>query len=354
MKNIFNSCGFAATLVLAGCASNMQSPSQSVDNLSPDTSTQFMPAQNEKAVKTQIITQYIPVALPGQLMAKPLEDSKQADSTKKATDASTFLTKEAAVQYAYKHAMVEPNSNDFFNAMMTYQYMPGAMYVIYTAPMHITDIALQPGEKIISEAAGDTLRWQVSQTYSGQGEGTTQHILVKPNAPELTNTMIITTNQRVYHLLLKSTNNDTFMMAVKWQYPGSMVQFSHANETPDASLTNSSADSGNLYNLNLSSINFNYAFGMVKGQKPSWYPVRVFSNGHQTFIQFPQSAANQNNLPVLFVADDQGQYGTMVNWQLHWPYMIVDTVLKKAQLRSGVKSQDNQVIVQLQETKTAQ
>ena len=36
------------------------------------------------------------------------------------------------------HATQYPNKNDFFNAIMTYNYMNGALYTIYTAPLTIT------------------------------------------------------------------------------------------------------------------------------------------------------------------------------------------------------------------------
>ncbi len=332
--------------LLAGCA-EVLTPSQSVGQLKANPSSQYVPAQNSAQVKTQIITQYVPVPVPGQLMLTPETPNIVGNSASQ----PKFLTKDAAVAYAQKHAMVEPNSSDFFNAMTTYHYMPSAMYVIYTAPMNITDIVFAPGEKIISDAAGDTLRWQVSQTYSGEGDQIQQHILVKPSSSGLTNTMLVTTNPHVYHLLLKSTDNDTFMMSVQWNYPQDMVHFDQASQPGAAPSSSALGESSSQpYQLNLAHLKFNYAFGLSQGEKPSWYPTRIFSDGHQTFIQFPESAANSNALPVLFVANTQGAYGTMVNWHMHWPYLIVDGVIHEAQLRSGVKSQKDQVIVQIEQT----
>ena len=304
----------------------------------------------EHHVKTQIVTEYVPIPVPGQLMPAPTQASQSSVAS---SGADQTAQGEKAVQNANKNALLTPNANSFFNAISTYDYMPGALYTIYAAPMRITDISLAPGEKIISNAAGDTLRWQVSQTYSGQADQVSQHILVKPDLPNLDNTMVINTDQHVYHLILKSTNNDTYMVAVSWRYPGSMVQ--SGQNIPGEQVSSSGPDSGvglgnskaaDSYGLNLNNLDFNYQFGMLKGAQPAWYPTRVFSDGRQTFIQFPENFF-ASETPVLYVADNNGVYGTMVNWRLKGPYMIVDTVIQKARLQIGI-AKTSQTIVQIQ------
>jgi len=329
----------SSALFLMGCGPDMTQNSQSVGDLSASPVNYQTPAQAHQ-VQTKIITQYVPVPVPGQLMPVP-------NTNPQTSNAPVFYTQEQAVAYANKNAIVVPNSNSFFNAITTYDYMPGALYTIYTAPMRITDIALSPGEKIISDAAGDTLRWQVSQTYSGEGEGVVQHILVKPDLPNLENTMIINTNQRVYHLILKSTSNDTYMVAVNWRYSGSLLEPGSLNSSSALeSSSSSTASSGE--SLDLAHLDFDYEFGMVQGDKPSWYPVRVFNDGRQTFIQFPQDFSTSQT-PVLYVADNNGVYGTMVNWRLKGSYMIVDAIIHRARLQTGIEK-TGQTIVQIQHT----
>jgi type IV secretion system protein VirB9 len=316
----------------------MQATSQSVDKLPSSASDHYVQANSPSAAaQTKVVTQYVPVPVPGQLMPIP-KNAGQPNNT--------VLTSEAAVKNANQQALVTPNSQQFFNAMMTYDYMPGAMYTIYAAPLAITDIQFAPGEKIISEAAGDTLRWQVSQTYSGDGASLVQHILIKPSMSGISNTMVVTTNQRVYHLVLVSTNDNTYMVSVQWNYPNDMVQFNQSSD-PNAAASTSTA-SGSPFQLDLANLDFNYQFGMVEGSKPSWYPVRVFNDGRQTFIEFPENFY-ATDLPVLFIADNNGNYGTMVNWRLKGRYMIVDTVINKARLQTGVKT-TGMTIVQIQQT----
>jgi type IV secretion system protein VirB9 len=190
---------------------------------------------------------------------------------------------------------------------------------------------MEPGEKLISQAAGDTLRWQIAQTYSGEGQDLRQHILVKPNKPDLENTLLITTNKRTYHLILKSSESSAYMVSVKWDYPKNMVYVYNGDTQGNAGFNSSPG-----YNMDLSTLNFNYKVSMYEGKKiPDWYPQRVFSNGRQTFIEFSKSFQS-SDLPILVVKRDDGTDATMVNWRLRGKFMIVDSVLQNAFLQTGV------------------
>ncbi len=289
---------------------------------------------NPPGTINQVVTQYVPVPMPGQLMPEPSSNTTPATPT--------FSSPTAAVDYANKQATAQPTSSGFFNSMMTYNYTDGALYTIYCAPLKITDVALQPGEKLISEAAGDTLRWQIAQTYSGSGDTLTQHLLIKPNQSGLENTMIITTDQRVYHLVLQSTDS-SYMAAVNWNYPNNMVTYASSNASP---LANPFAAATSSPSINLNNLDFNYAFSISEGSKPDWYPVRIFNDGKQTYIQLP-ATYTAAQMPVLYVADNNGNYGTMVNWRYRAPYIITDVVLQQARLQTGVQK-TGQTIVQIQ------
>ncbi len=301
-------------IAMAGCATN--SYQSDID------SGKFVQAKSADAVGSRVVREYVPVPVPGQL--RPVPNTEVQKLTQK-----SVLTKEAAVAEANKNAQEFPDQNDFFNAMMTYSYMPGAMYTIYTAPLNITDIIFEPEEKIISQAAGDTLRWQIASTYSGEGKDLRWHILVKPQKTELNNSMIVTTNKRTYHLILKSVSADQAMVSVKWQYPSAMVQ----------------GLNGGL-DLSLSNMSFNYHWSMLKGDTPKWYPEQVFSSGHQTFIKFPHEVVVGNaTMPVPFVQSNAGEYGTAnFNWRMKGDYMVIDTVIKDAYLKTGTKESGETVV----------
>ncbi|MFX7667106.1 TrbG/VirB9 family P-type conjugative transfer protein, partial [Acinetobacter baumannii] len=68
------------------------------------------------------------------------------------------------IESANDAARVQPRKAGYFNAVQVFPYSPGALYQIYAAPGQITDIALEPGEKLIGSgpiSAGDTVRWVV-------------------------------------------------------------------------------------------------------------------------------------------------------------------------------------------------
>lgn len=328
------------TVSLTACATNGAQKSLS--------SGEYAQAQMASNVQTQVIREYVPVPVPGQL--RPVPSVVGAD-VKKPT-----ASKELAVKNANQAAQQFPESTDFFNAMMTYNYMPGALYTIYAAPLKITDIRLEKGEKIISQAAGDTLRWQIASTYSGEGDDIFWHILVKPQRDDLENTLIITTNKRTYHLILQSTDSDSYMVSVNWNYPQDMVQ-TFVGPTLGQDGNTMSAASGVVpqppvqdrsLDIDVSEMEFAYTWQMEKGPTPAWFPEQVFSVGHQTYIKFPQQVLDLNTeMPVPMIQTDDGQYAAAnFNWRMSGSYMIIDTVIKNAYLKAGT-SESQEVIVKI-------
>ncbi|MFT6834242.1 MAG: P-type conjugative transfer protein TrbG [Francisellaceae bacterium] len=320
--------------LLSGCASRGNSVNFS-------DSSDFVKAVNSDHVQTTIVREYIPVAMPGQLM--PIPNTQKVNG--KAVAQKTYLTKEKAVEQANKNAQRYPSQKDFFNSMMTYAYMPGAVYTIYSAPLKITDITLQVGEKIISQAAGDTLRWQLASTYSGEKDTIQQHILVKPTSPGIENTVVVTTNKRTYHLIFVSTDQNTYMVSVNWVYPSSMVQTFDSSDLPFGQ----EVDEVSELSLDLSDMTFNYNWKMYTGETPNWYPQQVFSSDRQTFILLPKKFWSENTeLPIIEVEQANGDRQTMINWRVNKPYLIIDSVFNRAFLKLGIKSNDSMVVVEIE------
>ena len=63
----------------------------------------------------------------------------------------------------------------------------------------------EQGEKLVTVSAGDTVRWIVGDTTSGEGKSAQVHILVKPIRADLNTNLVITTNRRTYLLELRSS-----------------------------------------------------------------------------------------------------------------------------------------------------
>lgn len=257
-------------------------------------------------------TKYVPVPMPGQLM-----------SIKKTK--STRLIGEAAIEEANKKSIKQPNSGEYINSIMTFNYMPGALYQIYAAPLSVTDVQFQNNEHIVAVGAGDTVRWQVSKTYSGIGANRQEHLLVKPYDEGLTNSLVVTTDLRTYHIMLHSTPK-TYMASVTWRYPdseGIVTQFDEDSE----------GISDITQGVDIGRLSFNYEIKLLKKPQPDWYPRIVFNDGSKTYIKLPNQI---QDAPTLLVGD--AKHNEIVNYRVQGNYYIVDNIFSQALLYGGGKS----------------
>ena len=163
---------------------------------------------DEPAPPVQIVEKVKPLPLPGQL-------KKLGDKSKAVAEISDPL---ARVDEANLAATKEPVKAGYINAIQVYPFSSGALYRLYTAVNQVSDVALQPGEKLVSVSTGDTVRWIVGDTTSGAGTAQQVHILVKPIAADLKTNLVITSERRTYHLELESTGS-TYMSSLSWTYP---------------------------------------------------------------------------------------------------------------------------------------
>lgn len=231
------------------------------------------------------------------------------------------------VRAAAAAAVKEPRAQDYRGATQTYAYVEGAVYRLFAAPEHVTDIALEPGEALVAVAAGDTARWTVGDTTSGTGEARRVHIMLKPLASGLATNLIITTDRRVYHLALASTAR-TAMAAVSWTYPqDSLLAIERAARATRAAMEARAA-------IDPVRLDFRYT---IRGDKPAWRPLRAFDDGRQTFIEFPPSLG-QGEAPPLFVTGEGGE-PELVNYRVSGRFYVVDRLFDRAELRHGAKRQ---------------
>lgn len=291
-----------------------------------------IPLEEPGPERVEIVETAIALPLPGQL--KPVESEAIAGTTDPQTPAMTVKEGRAS-------AVIEPSSEGFVNAVQVYPYTEGALYRLYTSPGQVTDIALQPGETLVSVSAGDTVRWIVGDTASGSGTAARAHILVKPVAAGLRTNLMIATDRRTYHLELESTPA-TYMAALSWRYPQDEFAGLTARNASAARQDAVSVERG----LRLESLNFNYR---IAGDSPDWKPVRVFDDGRQVFIQMP-AAVSASDMPPLFVLSPSGE-AELVNYRVRGHYYIVDRLFTAAELRHGTRPQ---TVVRISKASAAQ
>lgn len=231
---------------------------------------------------------------------------------------ATAQTKPPPLQQTNQAAIRGAADASLVGALHEFAYERGALYAIQASPQRITDIALEPGEALLSVSAGDTTRWIVSDARSGSGPATQAHVLVKPNAANLSTNLIIMTDRRIYHLDLKSVTS-TAMAAVSWRYPAEMTLASHpppAASPPPPRFTPEQ-------------LNLRYR---IDGDKPDWRPLAAFDDGQQVFIEMPEKIRTME-APPLFVIGDEG--AELVNYRVQGKYYVVDRLFAKAELRLG-------------------
>ena len=232
----------------------------------------------------------------------------------------------ARVDAANRAAVREPSRESYVNAVQVYAWSQGALYRLYTAPERVSEIALQPGESLISVAAGDTVRWVIGDTTSGSGAARRTHILVKPSAVGLRTNLVITTDRRVYHVQVESTAR-TAMASISWTYPADeLLAVQRGEGAADASPV--------AAGVAVEALNFGYR---IEGDDPPWRPVRAFDDGSQVFIEFP-STLSQGEAPPLFVRGTSGRT-ELVNYRLRGRYYVVDRLFSAAELRLGARRQ---------------
>ncbi len=238
-----------------------------------------------------------------------------------------------SIANAVARATQEPTPKGFIDAVQYYNYAPGVVYTAITSPGFVTTIALAPGERLESCAAGDTTRWIVQEVHAGSGPQRQTLVLVKPRLPDLSTNMVITTNQRIYQLDLQSVAVGVYQTMIAWHYPfGDLIMIRHTMQRENS---RQAAILGR--NMNLSQMNFNYLILKQKGKTPPWTPLRAFDDGTKTFIEFPPELG-VTAAPPLFVLGRNGR-SQIVNYRIEGNYYVVDQLFNEAELRLGENPQ---------------
>ncbi len=309
-----------AMLAIASCASTSKAPVYAQAVAVPDTPlprTIIVPAPQA------------PAGMPGQMKRLPSAVNKPGPKP----------PPQKVVADANKRAAQSPDPKDTFNAIVQYSYEPGTLYQVFAAPMRITDLALQPGERIVGQpACGDTVRWVLAQGESIDHGVAQSHIYLKPTRSGLETNLAINTDRHAYMLELHSYE-ETYMAAINWRYPQEEVVKSHADAVADRAKENEASPV-----VGLSSLNFNYEVKVVKG-KPAWTPIQAFDDGRRAFIRFPQ-AMLVREAPALFVL--RNKEIQLVNYRVKDDVYVVDRLFDAAELHVGGK--DAEEIVRITRT----
>src|SRR5579884_674609 len=270
-----------------------------------------------------------PAPIPEQ--RRPMPIARAATSAASAKRASSSPPAQQVVTEANKRAVQAPDPSAYFNAIVQYNYEPGTLYQVFAAPMRVTDIALEPGERILGQpASGDVVRWLLALGKSMSAGVEQWHVYLKPTRPDLETNLAINTDRRSYLLELRSFP-DTYMAAVVWRYPQDELARLEGQQSELVAEQRSSAPV-----VSLDQLNFNYSIQVAKGS-PAWTPLQCFDDGRKTFVRFPP-AMLVREAPALFVLRDKETQ--LVNYRVKGDTYVIDRLVESAELRVGQQDQE--------------
>ena len=299
-------------LLALGCASAKPTPA-------------FVAAQREEEpppAAAPLVPAIVDAPMPGQMRKRPAGPEKEPKAERPWV----------VIERANAQAKQRPDADGYFNAIMNYDYAPGKLFPVYTAPNRLTDLQLQPGERIVGKVAGgDTVRWVVSIGKSTDNGVDRQHVYVKPTRPAIQTTLAINTDRRTYHIELHAYR-ETYMAAVQWNYPADDLRL-------EARLDAERKEKDKIVTASVSvdNLNFGYKVEIERGE-PRFVPAQVFDDGRKTFIRF-QPSMLVREAPALFVLSRRGET-QLVNYRVKNDTYIVDRLFDAAELRLGQQDQD--------------
>lgn len=223
-------------------------------------------------------------------------------------------------------------------------YLFGAtLPTLICTPLQVCAIRLQPGETVNDVHAGDAERWRITPSMIGSGANAITNVIVKPTDSGLTTNLIITTDRRSYTIMLKSARID-WMAAIAFDYPDDLQRVWANYKASEGRVAHATTMTTGE---NTAALDFNFK---VDGDRPKWFPQRVYTDGKKTYIQFP-SAHFADEAPVLAtIGKDKsfwsGPTTQMVNYRLIGDRYVVDEVLQNAVLISGVDKAQTKVTIE--------
>lgn len=287
----------------------------------------------------------VPYAQPIPGQARPMPPAQPSkEEIAKAKDAK--LNPAEVMAAANEQARQAPTPEGFVNATLVYNYMPGALYQVWAAPLHLTTLTFAPGERIISFGQGENIRWKVGKTWSGEGASKRWHLMLKPTVRGLHTSMVITTNLGVYNIELHSYQHD-YLAEVTFDHPSHMIQMMQDEAQVQAVTQRERAErEGAELAVDLTDIEDGYRLIVEdKDDAPSWTPKRVFHDGKKTFIDFGKPMGDEE-LPSLFLYS-KSKKSRVVQYTMKGRYMVVAGVIELAVLRLGDEDEDDTVGLEL-------
>lgn len=224
------------------------------------------------------------------------------------------------------------------------KYLFGATIpTLICTPLQVCAIRLQPGEVFNKMNIGDSSRWKTSLSVFGSGESEVTAIIVKPTESGLVTNMIITTDRRIYTILLKAARHE-WMPFITFHYPDDdekmMAEYQAQRQKAAYSSTLSNG-------MNIGNLDFGFK---ISGDNVPWKPIRVYSDPakNKTYIEFESLS---NDAPALVSLESEGglfseRETAIVNYRPYGNGYLVDGTPGRFALISGVGNSQKRVTIE--------
>lgn len=211
--------------------------------------------------------------------------------------------------------------------------------VLVCAPLRVCILELQAGERIVGEPQiGDSVRWNISPGAYGDGDQSTQMIVIKPQEAGLDTNLLVATDRRAYYLRLVSKPQE-YVARVAFRYPedeNSQKWKQHLIE--QRSQERDAKHQQDILPAMITAEKLNFGYRVIGGNE-HLRPLRVYDDGAKTYIQMKPEMQNRE-APALVVLGADGK-GEMTNYRVREQTYIVDRLFDRARLvlGSGKKAQ---------------
>jgi type IV secretion system protein VirB9 len=279
-------------------------------------------AEKQRAEEPRVVAVPIDAVRETQIIEKPVyipQGTRAADPPRGT----------AAVQAAAREGTAQPQ--DYSASAMIYDYHRDFVYEVYCRPLRITDVWLRPEERASEPPfISDSEQWMLGAGVSHEAGATIQHIYIKPVRANIEATLIINTDQRVYHIILRSFSS-LHMPMVRFRYhdENRMAQ-NYAAAAPDGTAVFTDGEEGALADPRFLSFNYRITYGFFK--KPRWLPELAYDDGKKTYVTFPAETL-QAELPAVFE-----NRADVVNYRVKGGVMIIDRLVEKITVKLGGRS----------------
>jgi type IV secretion system protein VirB9 len=222
------------------------------------------------------------------------------------------------------------------------QYVFGSTVpTLICTPLQVCAVRFRAGEVINTLNVGDSARWKITRSSFGSGSSEVEVVVVKPTESGLVTNMIVTSNERIYTILLKAAKHE-WMPFITFHYPEDEEK---ANAQHLAQRQRAIYSSTLSNGMNVANLDFGYK---VSGDNVPWKPIRVYSDGIKTYIEFDSIG---NEAPVFVELQSKGGVFSdpetkIVNNRFIGKKLVVDGIPNLSALIVGVGKDQRMVTIE--------